>query len=727
MGEIRRITMKKIIISFVSVILLLALTASFTVNAQTAQEIFSDVEAGKWYTEAINFCYQHGYMNGVSKNEFGTNIGITRAMFATLIGSIDNANREMYGSKGIFKDVQKGKWYSSSVEWAYDNCIVAGVDNGVFAPDAKISRESMALMLYKYALISGIDVSKKTNLDSFADSSDVHEWAKNALEWAVESSIIGGYNGRLNPRATATRAEVAVMLKAFVSLGLRAKADDFTVSRAFSDDMIVQRDEKLTVWGFAPEVNNGKIVRVFFRGKVTSAVIENGEWKAVFRDTFPASTDKETITVRGGSYDVNIKNVMTGDVYYVIGQSNVYWSMEALINDLIASGNYEGFEYDYDDNRNIRLFQNSSAYYMNMEGEDRQGTVKLYKDVVSDQAKWLKPSNYMTPEFSAVGYLTAYNLSKKTDVPIGMIEIDASGYALTAFSPNELCDRWGSDINYMNTGIYYFKLGDTVYPMASRFAYNQQLHPLENFSCAGIIWYQGESDSNNTIHTFGKDKYTFTSEFTELMKYFRSHFGNSDFPVYIMEFPSSYKLLANSFISFGVVRSEIGTIPTMLENSYVIPCSDVWPISKMFWSNNLHPYCKPEQAKRTADMILANRYGIGNKDDVFGPQFESVTYPDEYTAVIKFKYVGDGLGYSDDEGIEMIFGFETLENPNSYSEDWEPNNNVKITGKNEVTVTSKVPIYGVRYNAQTEYYFPDTVNMHNSAKVPMVAFVDYKN
>ena len=75
----------------------------------------------------------------------------------------------------------------------------------------------------------------------------------------------------------------------------------------------------------------------------------------------------------------------------------------------------------------------------------------------------------------------------------------------------------------------------------------------------------------------------------------------------------------------------------------------------------------------------------------------------------------------------MIFGFETLENPNSYSEDWKPNNNVKITGKNEVTVTSKVPIYGVRYNAQTEYYFPDTVNMHNSAKVPMVAFVDYKN
>ena len=274
-------------------------------------------------------------------------------------------------------------------------------------------------------------------------------------------------------------------------------AKNFTVSRAFGDHMTVQRDKQLSVWGWADPSDEGKSVKVDFKGETAYGTVENGEWKAVFDATFPASATPATITVSGdeSAAPVVISDVLVGDVYYIMGQSNVHWSTGMLQLDLAANNLHDLDDVSFDNSTNIRLFRNSHLFQEGKTGEDAWGTAKVYEDVDSPQAVWARPSDFNANSvydfntefiggrsFSAVGYLFAYNLAQETDVPIAMIEIDASGYPLTTFAPNELADKWHSDVMNTDTGVYYLLVGGQVYPLQSRMAFNQQIYPLQNFS-----------------------------------------------------------------------------------------------------------------------------------------------------------------------------------------------------------------------------------------------------
>ncbi len=725
--------MKKFGLSLLCAVLLISICCTMVF---TADLTFKDVSKGSWYYDAVSYCYEKGYMDGMNENEFGTKSNLTRAQLATILSSVEGIDESAYTTQ-TFTDEKVGKWYFAPVEWAFANGIVTGYGNGLFGPSDNITREQLAVMLYAFADSKGFDVTDREDLSVFTGDVDkVHGWAYDAVSWAVASGIISGNSDTtLNPRGSATRAEAATMIYKFCInfFGSGKQAAEFTVSRAFGDNMTVQRDEKLTVWGFADKSENGNYVEVSFKGETATGIVTNGEWKAVFENTFPASAEGAELKVSGSNKSVSFKNVLVGDVYYIMGQSNVYWPMQDLINELSIKGlSHQIADVTYTDETNIRLFRNSSVFHANNTGDDRQGTAKLFEDVYSDQAVWQKPSEGAL-SFSAVGYLYAFNLAKQTDVPIAMIEIDASGLPLTAFAPNELAEKWGSDVMSPD-GIYYMKLGNaednnlTVYPLQSRFVYNQQIHPLRHFSCAGLLWYQGESDMANTIANYGKDAWTFSNEFADLMTYFRENFGNNDFPVYVMELPACFSFAPNAaYLPTGTVRSELGTIPMLLDDSYVIPCSDLW--NDRLYENNIHPYCKPAQAERAANMVLSNEYGVGGEFDyVAGPVLESVEYVDEYTAVLTFKYVGDGLvAYSEDESGD-IYGLQVLIDTASYYDgNWESTTGYsEITAANQITVTYTKPIYGVRYNAITENAFPIEVNLQNSEEVPMVAFADYK-
>ena len=507
------------------------------------------------------------------------------------------------------------------------------------------------------------------------------------------------------------------------------QASSFTVSRAFTNDMVVQRDKPFSVWGWAPQSDVNKIVTVYFRGEVAYGVVnKNGEWKATFDKTFSESAIPENITVvANNGASVNIfSGVLTGDVYYVMGQSNVYWPLKQLREDLESQN--KTLNCDFSDARNIRLFKNSSVFYVNGTGANALGMSTVYDDVMANTV-WMKPSNSEVQQFSAIGYLLAYNLSNCVSTPIGIIEIDASGYPIGAFAPNELCDRWDIDIASPQ-GIHYYKLGagaSGVTSLQTRFAWNFQLNPLKNFSCAGILWYQGESDFRNTEYHFGKDRYVFETEFVELMNYYRDNFGNSDFPVYIMELPSVYRNSANSnqqYIDTGLVRTEIGTIPTKLENSYVIPCSDLWQQDKASWWNNIHPYCKQEQAIRTCFIICAQKYGILDLNTTAGPQLKCVEYVDACTVKMKFDYVGTGLSYNDVTNTGMLYGLQICTSNTDRMSSWQATAKATITAPDEITISESIPVYGVRYNPGTSSYFPVTCNIMNSAGMPMVAFKD---
>lgn len=182
---------------------------------------FKDVaeNPGNWKYENIKFVYENGIMTGTEADIFEPDSALTRAMFASVLYRMSGSPQVTY--KNIFSDVPAGKWHSNAIIWAYEKGIVAGLGSGRYGIDDNITREQMARMLHIYAQVNGYDISQSAELGNFADASLVSGWALNDVKWAVGAGIISGStkNGQayLNPKGAATRAECAVMLKQFMS------------------------------------------------------------------------------------------------------------------------------------------------------------------------------------------------------------------------------------------------------------------------------------------------------------------------------------------------------------------------------------------------------------------------------------------------------------------------------------------------------------------------------
>ncbi len=516
-------------------------------------------------------------------------------------------------------------------------------------------------------------------------------------------------------------------------------AAGITLSNAFSNNMIVQRDEKLTVWGGSRfEENEGKTVVVEFKGETAVGTVKDGIWEAVFDCTFPMDKEGSDIVIKAADGQIVLEDVLVGDVYYVIGQSNVFYGIGDLIVDRYFSGRVDQVAVDYDNSRDMRFYRISSTHYTSQTGDMAQGTATLYEDVYNG-AQWMMPGDiynqvqrYAMPfinnnkvndnvtcglhTFSALGYMFAYNMTNRSDVPVGVIEIDASGYPLMAFAPNELAERWGKDEYDAATGTYFYSAGAVVAPqIKTRFAYNQQIYPLHRFSTAGIIWYQGESDFPNTDEYLGAGAKSFQEELAELMTYFRSTFGNSDFPVYMVEFPPCFAGTANAYMDTGSSRCELGMVPSILKNSYVASSSDLWKTVK--WINNIHPPIKDLNAYRLTDIVMAVRFGQGSVDDVCGPTVENCEFNGN-TVTITFDHVASGLKTANGGAVN---GVEVLVNGA-----WTHVSGDFIRNGNQLVITANGTVAGVRYNRNTSHIFPEILNLCNGYNMPAVAFVQYK-
>lgn len=174
---------------------------------------FSDLDAKAWYHEGVDYALTNGLMNGVGGGKFEPDGQLTRAQLVTVLY---RAAGEPDTGKQVnpFTDVADDAWYTKAVIWAANNGIVNGVAKNVFAPDASITREQIATMLYRYA---GAEAAKEDKLSAFPDAAKTSDWAKEALNWAVASGLINGVadaNGTasLEPQATATRAQIATIL-----------------------------------------------------------------------------------------------------------------------------------------------------------------------------------------------------------------------------------------------------------------------------------------------------------------------------------------------------------------------------------------------------------------------------------------------------------------------------------------------------------------------------------
>ena len=165
----------------------------------TTGSSFTDVPAGSWYEEAVNYVHEKGLMNGTSSNAFSPNANTTRGMIVTILARVEGVN-----TNGT-------PWYAAGQKWAMDN----GISDGTNMPGV-ITREQLATILYRYAKQKGYYVSKSAALTAFSDADKVNGYAAEAMQWAVAEGLLQGSNGKLNPQGSATRAQVATILMRFM-------------------------------------------------------------------------------------------------------------------------------------------------------------------------------------------------------------------------------------------------------------------------------------------------------------------------------------------------------------------------------------------------------------------------------------------------------------------------------------------------------------------------------
>ena len=184
-------------------------------NPGTGANPFTDVSEKDWFYGDVMFVYENGLMLGTSKTLFSPHGTATRGMMATILWRMEGSPAPK--GKNSFTDVEAGKWYADAITWTAENGIFAGYGKDKFGPDDPITREQLAAIFYRYADYKGYDLTVKGNLDKFKDADKITDYAKTAMQWAVGSGLMKGKSGNLlDPQGTATRAEIAAMLHRFI-------------------------------------------------------------------------------------------------------------------------------------------------------------------------------------------------------------------------------------------------------------------------------------------------------------------------------------------------------------------------------------------------------------------------------------------------------------------------------------------------------------------------------
>ena len=222
---------------------------------------FVDVADQSWYSEQVKYVYEQGLMNGTSDTEFSPNVTLSRGMMLTIL-------YRMAGSPAVsgtyFTDLEPGKWYSAAASWAGQTGIAQGSGDGTLGHEAPLTREQMAVMLYRYARHQGHDVrANAALLDTFTDAGQIGAWAKEAMAWAVGNGLLQGAGGKLSPADSADRAQTAVVIARFHQTWGRMEQNDVPVLDVKPGDVfyLVDPTPEVATEGYAllKVVCNGKL------------------------------------------------------------------------------------------------------------------------------------------------------------------------------------------------------------------------------------------------------------------------------------------------------------------------------------------------------------------------------------------------------------------------------------------------------------------------------------
>ncbi|MBQ6261888.1 MAG: S-layer homology domain-containing protein [Clostridia bacterium] len=204
--------MKKALSALIAIVMLAAALAA-SIPA-SAKGLFSDVDDGRWSASSITYAVNNGYMNGVGDDKFDPSGPLTRAMVATVLWRREGSPAPAAPSG--FEDVPDGKWYTDAVAWAKETGIVNGLTDKTFGPNSYITREQLGTMLFRFSATAPVSVPERADLSSFDDDEKVSGWADEAMKWAVEAGLINGTGGnKLAPDGKATREQFAAIIERY--------------------------------------------------------------------------------------------------------------------------------------------------------------------------------------------------------------------------------------------------------------------------------------------------------------------------------------------------------------------------------------------------------------------------------------------------------------------------------------------------------------------------------
>lgn len=191
-----------------------AITVKFEVQGSS---YYDDVRTDAWYYNAVTFVTDRGYFNGVSEMLFAPYIDMNRAMFVTVLGRMANVDTSKYMGLA-FSDLEAGMYYVPYVKWANENGIVLGRSDTIFDPEASITREEMAAIMYRYCAYIGMDMTPKNTvfMERYTDRNEISDWAVTYVEWAVGCGLMRGMTDHtIDPLEHASRAQVAQVIMNF--------------------------------------------------------------------------------------------------------------------------------------------------------------------------------------------------------------------------------------------------------------------------------------------------------------------------------------------------------------------------------------------------------------------------------------------------------------------------------------------------------------------------------
>lgn len=190
---------------------------------------FTDVSSDDWYYDEVQYVYENDLMKGTSTTTFSPDVTVNRAMMVTILYRLEGA--PAVSTSGSFTDVPAGQYYTDAVEWAKEAKITGGYGNGLFGPNDLLTREQMATFFYRYAEFKGYDVSAGADLSSYADIGSVSTYALDAFKWTNANGLIKGTTATtLSPKGDATRGQLAVILYRFCENVVADAVEEHTVT-----------------------------------------------------------------------------------------------------------------------------------------------------------------------------------------------------------------------------------------------------------------------------------------------------------------------------------------------------------------------------------------------------------------------------------------------------------------------------------------------------------------